>query len=162
MPQAEARHERRLEPGPHQLAYQGGRRVVAPARAPLVGVHDALEHAAEDVGGDVVAIFLLAHREVEPLEQRLERIAPIGVAPLRRAVAALEGGRLEQAAVQERQLAEGAGAAGAVTRRPVERAETQRVEDVPVEAAAGRDALVKAVDEIAPVPVEPSLLLDEI
>ena len=94
--EAEAVDEDGGEAGTHDLAHQGCGRIVAAARAPLGGVHHTLEHAAQHVGRDAVTlVVLLARREVEPLEQLVERVAPVGVGPAGGAVAALEGGGLE-------------------------------------------------------------------
>jgi hypothetical protein len=87
--------QRGLESGAHQLAHQRGGRVVAAARAPLIGIHHAFEHAAQHVGRDELTGIVLAHREMKALEQIVEGRAPIGVAPHGGAVPALECRRLE-------------------------------------------------------------------
>src|SRR5205807_1541940 len=104
----------------------------------------------------------LAHREVKPLEQRVERVAPIGVGPGGDAVTPLQRSRLEQAAVQERQVAEGTRAARPLAGGLIERSEAQRLEHVAVKAAPQGEPLVEPVDQVARVAVEPPLCLDEI
>jgi len=160
--EAEPVHEHGLEPGTHDLPHQRGRRVIAAAGTPLGGIHHSFEHPAQHVGRDRVAVFGLARREVKPLEQVVERVAPVAVAPARGAVAPLQGRGLEQAAVQKRQAAERPGRAGAVGGRAVERPETQRVEHPAVKRTPGRDAVVEPADQVATVPVQPPLGLDEV
>src|SRR5439155_787475 len=63
---------------------------------------------------------------------------------------------------QERAAAQCARRGGAGRRRAVEGAEAQRVEDLAVEVAPGGEALVEAVDQVAPVAVQPALRLDEV
>ena len=89
----------------HHLVNKKGGRVVAPARGPFIGVHHAFEHSAEHVGCDEFSGIMLADREVKSLEQLVERVAPLGVAPDGRAVPPLQHGGLEQTAVEEWDLA---------------------------------------------------------
>src|SRR5207247_8920367 len=88
-----------------------------------------------------IAVVRFARREVESLEQVVERVTPVGVAPAGGAVAALQGGGLEQTAVQERQPSQGAGGTRSLGRGPVERAEAQRVEHLAVEVTVPCQAL---------------------
>ena len=74
----------------------------------------------------------------------------------------LQRGWLEQPAVQERQPAQRAGVPRALARRPIERAEAQRVEHVALKRAARREGLVEPVDQVAAVSVQPALRLDEV
>ena len=160
--EAEAVDQRGLEPGAYDLPHQRGGRVVAAAGAPLGGIHHALEHAAQHVGGDHVAVFGLARRKMESLQQVVERVAPLGVAPPRGAVAPLQGGGLEQAAVQERQPAERPSRARAVGGGAIKGPEAQRVEDPAVKRPPGGDAVVESADQVAAVPVQPPFSLDEV
>src|SRR6185503_6552938 len=100
-------------------------RVVAAAGAPLVRIHHAFEDTAEHVGRHQLAAVGLTDREVEALEEIVEGRAPIGIAPERWSVAALERRWLEQSAIQKRQAAQGAGAAATQVRGPVQRAEAE-------------------------------------
>src|SRR2546428_13987759 len=77
-------------------------------------------------------------------------------------MAPLQRGRLELPAVQERHLAQGQGVPRALTGRPIERAEAQRVEDVTLKRAARPEGLVEPVDHVAAVSVQPSLRLHEV
>src|SRR5438477_142364 len=63
--ETEAVDQRGLEPGAYDLPHQCGGRVVAAAGAPLGGIHHALEHAAQHVGGDHVALLRFARRRSE-------------------------------------------------------------------------------------------------
>ena len=160
--ETESVHQHGLEPRTHDLPHQRGRRVIAAAGAPFGGIHHPFEHPAQHVGRDRVAVFGLARGEMKPLEQAVERVAPVAVAPSRGPVAPLQGRRLEQAAVQERQAPERAGRAAAVDGRAVERPEAQRVEHPAVKRAARRDAVVESADQVATVPVQPPLGLNEV
>ena len=151
-----------LEGRPHHLSHQRRGSVIAAARAALGGIHHPLEHPAEHIGCDEIGVLGLAHREVEPLEQRVEGVAPVDVAPIGGPVAALQRRGLEQAAVQERHPAQRAGAGRALGRSPVERTETQRVQDLAMKGAAGGQRGVEAVDDVASVSVQPPFRLDEI
>ena len=82
--------EYRFESCPDHFTHQRCRGVVAPARPPVVRVHHAFEHAAQHVRRYELAGIVLAHGEVKALEQVVERVAPIGVAPHRRAMLPLE------------------------------------------------------------------------
>ena len=53
----QAAGERGFESGAHHFAHQRRRGVVAAARAPIFGIHDALEHA--EVEAQVVGVFEL-------------------------------------------------------------------------------------------------------
>ena len=154
--QPQPAHQRRLEPRPHQLAHQRRWRVVAAAALPLLRVHHALEHPAEHVGRHQILPVALAHREVKPLEQLVERVAPLRVAPLGRPVPPFQGSGLEQPTVQERQAPERACGARAVAQPAVQRAEAQWIEHAPLKPAP------EAMDEVLPVAVEPSLGLHEV
>src|SRR2546426_5823023 len=70
----------------------------------------------------------LFRSEMESLEQPVERVAPVGVAPADRALAPLERCGLEQPAVQKRQAAQRASRAGAPGRRPIQGAEARSEE----------------------------------
>src|SRR2546426_11522970 len=83
----------------------------------------------------------LFRSEMESLEQPVDRVAPVGVAPADRALAPLERCGLEQPAVQKRQAAQRASRAGAPGRRPIQGAEAQRIEHLAVEVAPAGDAL---------------------
>src|SRR5439155_21776185 len=100
--------------------------------------------------------------EVQPLEQLLERSPPVGAVPRGDALTALQRGRLEQAAVQERQVAERLRSARALAGRLIERSEAQRLEHVALKAAPQRETLVEPVDQVARVAVEPPLCLHEV
>ena len=159
---AQAAHQHRFEAGTDELAHQGRGRVVAAAALALLRVHHPLEHAAQHVRGDQVLPVALAHREVKSLEQVVERIAPIGVTPARRPVAPLQGRRLEQPAIQERQPPQQARGARAIARGAIERPEAERVEHVAMKPAPRRERCLEAVDQVLPVTIEPSLRLDEV
>ena len=160
--EAEPMHERPRKAGTHDLPHQRRRRVIAAAGAALYRVHHALEDAAQHVGRDRRAVLALPRREVEALEQIVEGITPVGVGPPGGPVASLEAGRLEQTAVQKRQIAQGACRAGALSDRPIEGTEAQRIEHMAMEVAAGGRALVETMDEVTPVSVQPALRLDEV
>src|SRR5688500_2220835 len=126
--------------------------------------HQGLERPAEHLGIDRrlgPGAAILPCREAVARQQlgeeRAERLV-IEDAP---ASPPLYGCRSEEAAVQERDAAEGARGRGASDRSRVERAEEQRAEDTPVVRAAGGHALVEASLEKGTVAVEPSLALQK-
>src|SRR5438034_11068860 len=96
---------------------------------------------------------------MESLEQPVERVAPVGVAPADRALAPLERGGLEEPAVQKRQAAQCASRGGALGGRPIQGAEAQRIEHLAVEVVPAGDGLIETVDQIAAVAVQPALRL---
>ncbi len=100
----------RGEDGVEQTANQHGRRVVGAGGATGVRCHDSLEHAAQHVGGDTAISGAFGDREVESLEQAVERVAPERVGQVALEVA-LDGVRLEETAVEEGDRAERGGAA---------------------------------------------------
>jgi len=59
--QIEALHEHARERRLNDVANEGGGRVVAAARAPLIRRHDAFEHPSQHVGGDVGVALALDH-----------------------------------------------------------------------------------------------------
>ena len=79
--EAEPADERGLEPRPHELPHERGRRVEAAAHAALVRIHHPFEHAAQHVRCDRLTRIGLIHGKVEPLEQLVEGLAPLHVAP---------------------------------------------------------------------------------
>src|SRR5207245_7898115 len=103
-----------------------------------------------------------AHRKVEALEHGVERFAPVGIAPHDGAVPALEGGGLEQAAIQEWQPAQRPRGGRALCRRAVQGSEAEWMEDRAVEVAPPGERLVEAKWEVPAVAAEPALLLDEV
>src|SRR5439155_24879551 len=102
------------------------------------------------------------HGEVEPLEQVVERVPPIGVAPRRWAMLALEWRRLEQSPVEEWDPAQRSCGAAASRRRPIQRAKAQRVQERAMKVPAARDRTVEQVGHVAGVTVQPTLRLDEV
>jgi len=76
-------------------------------------------------------------------------------------VSALDRGRGEESAVEERDAAEGARSAGALSGRGVEGAEEERSEDALVVLSLGAEAVGKRVGQPRAVVVEPSLGLEE-
>ena len=128
-----------FEPGPHHLAHERRWRVVGAARATLVGIHHAFKHTAEHVGSDELAGVVLADGEVESLEQIIERVTPVAVAPDGRAVLPLQHRRLEQAAIEEWDRAQRARRCAALRRRPIQRAKTERVEEGAMKVAPGSE-----------------------
>src|SRR5256886_12707140 len=98
---------------------------------------------------------------MESLEQPVERVAPVGVAPADRALAPLERGGLEEPAVQKRQAAQCASRAGAPGRRPIQGAEAQRIEHLAVEVAPAGDALIATGEQIGPGALPPAPRLPE-
>src|SRR5437773_10892218 len=154
--------ERGLEPRSDHLTHEKGRRIVAPAGPPFVGVHDAFEHAAEHVGRDEFAGIMFADRKVKTLEQLVERIAPLAVAPDRRAVPPLQRRGLEQPAVEEWDLAQAPSDCAALRGRPIQRSETERVEKGAVKVAPAGDRPIEQVRNVSGIAVEPTLRLDEI
>ena len=128
----------------------------------LVGIHDALEHAAQHVRRDEFAGIVLAHGEVEALEQIVEGLPPIGVAPYRGPMRPLEARRLEQTAVEEGDVAQSARRAAAGGWRPIQGAEAQRVEERAMKVAAGGERAVEQPRDVTGVAVQPALRLNEI
>jgi hypothetical protein len=80
---------------------------------------------------------------VEALEQLIEERAPGRVGKDRFGEASLERMALEEAPVEERYLAEGAGDGGALACRDVQRAEAEWFEDVTVERVAAAERCVE-------------------
>src|SRR5207247_4611641 len=103
-----------------------------------------------------------ARGEAKALEQVVEGIAPVRIRPDGGSVTAFQGRRLEQPAVQERQLSQRACGRGSLGGGAVEDAETQRVQGGAVEVAAGGQRAIEQARQIAAVAVEPALLLYEI
>src|SRR6266849_9123041 len=141
--QSEPVDEHRLQSRSHDLTHQRRRSVVAAARAPLLRLHDALEHAAEHVWGDEVSGIVLADGEVESFEEVVERETPIPVAPDGGTATAFERGRFEQAAVEEwdrpKRLRGGAAPIG----RPIQRTEAECVEKGPVKVPTCRKGAIE-------------------
>ena len=160
--QAETGGERGLEPGAYDFAYQRRRRVVAAAGPSLARFHDSLKDAAKHVRCDEVARVVFADGEVKSFEEIIECAAPVGVAPDRRSMLPLEPGWFEQAAVQERDLAEGASGGAAPAGRAIERAKTQRMQERAVKVMPARQRPIEEARHVARVPVEPALGLNEI
>src|SRR5712691_10965913 len=160
--QSEPVDEHRLQSRSHDLTHQRCRSVVAAARAPLLGLHDAFENAAEHVWGDEFSGIVLADGEVEPFEEIVERGAPIPVAPDGGTATAFERGRLEQAAVEEWDRAKRLRGGAAPISRPIQRTETECVKKGPVKVPARREGPIEESGHIAGVAIEPALRLDEI
>ena len=59
--QSEPVDEHCFQSRPHDLTHQRRGSVVAAARAPLLGLHDAFENAAEHVWGDEFSSIVLAN-----------------------------------------------------------------------------------------------------
>src|SRR5207245_3841956 len=93
--EAEPVDQRGRETGTHDLSDQCRRGVVTAAGTALGRIHYAFEHAPQHVRCDGVAPLRFARREVESLEQLVERVAPVGVAPPGRAMTPFEGAGLE-------------------------------------------------------------------
>src|SRR6267143_42158 len=155
--QSEPVDEHRLQSRSYDLTHQRRGSVVAAARAPLLGLHDAFEHAAEHVWGDEVSGIVLADGEVESLEEIVERGAPIPVPPDGETATAFERGWLEQAAVEEwdrpKRLRGGAAPIG----RPIQRTEAECVEKGPVKVPARREGAIEESGHITCVTIEPAL-----
>src|SRR5256885_15292514 len=134
--QAETMREYCLQPGPQDLADERRGSIVAAARASFLGLHDALEDAAEHVRSDEFSGVVLADGEVKTLEQIVEGGAPIAVPPDSRAESALERGRLEETAVEEGDLPERSGRHPAPIGGPDPPAPTPGAPGRPVGAAA--------------------------
>src|SRR5438105_12564450 len=134
--QAEPMREYCLQSGPHHLADERRGSIVAAAGASFLGLHDALEYAAEHVRSDEFSGVVLADGEVKALEQIVECGAPIAITPDSGTDTALERGRLEETAIEERDLSERSGGRSAPIGGPIQRTETERVQEGPVEVTA--------------------------
>src|SRR2546430_5979835 len=126
--QAKAIGECGFEARTHHFTDQRRRRVVAAAGPAFIGIHHPFEHATEHVRRDELAGVVLAHREMEALEQIVECGAPIAVAPDRGAVLSLEWRRFEQPAVEKWDAAERACGSSAPRGKAIEGAEAERVQ----------------------------------
>ena len=146
----------------HDLTHQRRGSVVAAARAPLLGLHDALENAAKHVWGDELSGIVLPDGEVESFEEIVERGAPIPVAPDGGTATAFERGRLEQAAVEEWDRPKRSRGGATPISRPIQRTEAEGVEKGAVKVPARREGPIEESGHIAGVAIEPALRLDEI
>src|SRR5256714_754244 len=160
--QAETMREYCLQSGPHDPADEKRGSKVAAARPSFLGLHDALEDAAEHVRSDEFSGVVLADGEVKTLEQIVEGGAPIAVPPDSRAESALERGRLEETAVEEGDLPERSGRHAAPIGGPIQRTEAECVQEGPVEVTTRGQRSIEQSWYVARVAVEPALRLDEI
>src|SRR5207237_255498 len=160
--QAEPMREYCLQSGPHDLADERRGSIVAAARASFLGLHDALEYAAEHVRSDEFSGVVLADGEVKTLEQIVEGGAPIAVPPDSGAESALERGRLEETAVEEGDLPERSGCRPAQLGGPIQRTEAECVQEGPVEVTTRGQRSIGQSWYVARVAIEPALRLDEI
>src|SRR2546429_5950209 len=127
----------------HDLTHQRRGSVVAAARAPLLGLHDALENAAKHVWGDELSGIVLPDGEVESFEEIVERGAPIPVAPDGGTATAFERGRLEQAAVEEWDRPKRSRGGATPISRPIQRTEAEGVEKGAVKVPARREGPIE-------------------
>ena len=109
--------ERGSQPCFHDVLHERGRRKERAAVASLEGIHHAFEHAPQHVGGDAAALVRL-EREVEALEEPVERVSPQIVRNVA-VEATLERVWLEQASVQEGDGSQRQGPSTALRRRPI-------------------------------------------
>ena len=122
------------------MANQGRRGVVRARGAALLRRHDAFEDSAEHVGSDT-APLTLGDGEMKALEETVEGVAPQGVLDVA-PNPALEWMRLEQAAVEEGNRAEGERRSAPLGDGTVESAEKQRPEQISMDSPASGEAPV--------------------
>ncbi|HZJ72550.1 MAG TPA: hypothetical protein VFF36_16570, partial [Planctomycetota bacterium] len=123
-------------------------------------LHEALEDTAQHVGRDgTIAAFL--RDEVEALEEIVEGIAPDGIRQVRGPLL-LQRVRREQAAVEKWDVPEPSRRRRTDVQRAVERAEEERPQQVAVQAAPARQAVVHGARQEVGATVEPALALHEI
>src|SRR5512135_1278286 len=99
---------------------------------------------------------------MKALEHLVEGVAPVGVAPRRRSVTALQRGGLKETAVEKRNPAQRPDRRGALVGRAVQRAEAEGIECGMVEMTSPRDRPLQQCGQVPPVAVQPTLLLDEV
>src|SRR5438105_6807444 len=160
--QAEPMREYCLQSGPHHLADERRGSIVAAAGASFLGLHDALEYPSEHVRSDEFSGVVLADGEVKTLKQIVEGGAPIAVPPDRGAESALEGGRLEETAVEEGDLPERSGRGSTPISGPIQCTEAECVQEGPVEVTTRGQRAIEQSWYVARVAIEPALRLDEI
>jgi len=160
--QAEPMGEYGFQSGPHDLADERRGSIVAAARASFLGLHDALEYAAEHVRSYEFSGVVLADGEVKTLEQIVEGGTPIAVAPDSGAEPALEGCRLKETAIEEGDLPERSGRGSTPISGPIQRTEAECVQEGPVEVTTRGQRSIEQSWYVARVAIEPALRLDEI